>query len=340
MLKFHLEEMYLNYNLLKYNSLIFLLLFFGCDRDLTTESYDDGIPPATPSSLMITYASDGLILLQWNHNSERDLNGYKVYLLNNNSDSLLGTTRKNYFYVEELEYDSLYSFTISAFDKSGLESEKSNVVSGKPINRFAPSIVRNVEVNGYNYPDDYGINLSWNKNPEADIAKYEIYRSEISGFEISDSNFIGSVSKVFASFLDTSIVIGKKYYYKVVAVDKGNLKGLPSVENSDEALPQAELIFPKNDTTLTQSFNSFIIKGIERDAWCFIAIMENPFLTTFKTETFFISSSTNNFEIPVGSFRFKNNQKYYCRIMTYSKSDLKNVNSVSKLYSFTTRFVE
>jgi fibronectin type 3 domain-containing protein len=89
-------------------------------RDLT--------PPARPKGLT-TVAGVGRVFLTWNENSERDLAGYHVYRSTRSgrdyerlTDKLLVRTT---FSDETAKSGNTYYYVITAADKSGNESERS-----------------------------------------------------------------------------------------------------------------------------------------------------------------------------------------------------------------------
>lgn len=65
--------------------------------------------------------------------------------------------------------------------------------------------------------------LTWNKNPEPDVAKYNVYRQIGSAPTKTPSNLIASVANTSASpsYADTVSADGD-YFYAVTAVDTSN----------------------------------------------------------------------------------------------------------------------
>ena len=60
-------------------AIISSMILIGCERPTDANQKDDGIPPAVPTGVQISYAADGEILIEWLSNSEVDLKGYNVY---------------------------------------------------------------------------------------------------------------------------------------------------------------------------------------------------------------------------------------------------------------------
>ena len=63
--------------------------------------------------------------------------------------------------------------------------------------------------------------LTWNKNPEADVAKYNIYRSVGTAPIRGASNLLASVPSTLLIYVDTVTADGD-YFYGITAVDTAN----------------------------------------------------------------------------------------------------------------------
>jgi outer membrane protein assembly factor BamB len=85
------------------------------------------------------------------------------------------------------------------------------------------------------------LNVSWNKNPEENLAGYNIYRSLLpdSEFRLINTDLISS-----EYYIDESLVNGVRYYYYVVAVDSSNklsdpsdkASGVPDIDTDGDGL--------------------------------------------------------------------------------------------------------
>jgi len=63
--------------------------------------------------------------------------------------------------------------------------------------------------------------LSWNKNPEPDVAKYNIYRNLGAAPTKVPGNLFASVPATTTTFVDT-VTVGGDYFYAITAVDTSN----------------------------------------------------------------------------------------------------------------------
>ena len=121
------------------------------------------------------------------------------------------------YFDENLPDEVRYHYQVKAVDIDGLEGMPSLEASG--ITKSIPSTPKNIEV----FMDADKLIMKWDKNPEPDIVKYEIYK--ITGF-------IGVMKKLGVtkepSFVDRNVKKGDRASYKIVAVDEDNLRSKKS----------------------------------------------------------------------------------------------------------------
>jgi len=319
---------------LKYISFLLLaLLFVSCEREINTVDYGNNIPPAVPTGVKIVYAVDGEILIAWNKNVELNIDGYLIYrsINDTNNFSFLTKTYKYFFYDDSLSYDTTYYYRITAINRSGNESMTSEIVAGKPINKYPPGKISDLSVNGRNWESEVFFYLTWTPRPESDITGYMIYKNSSPGFLADANTYIGFTSDF--SFKDTnSIEFYKEYYYKIKAVDKGGLVGDESNEVSDKVFETAEAVFPI-DNAVVNYFNYFKIKTINSASTYRVIIQTNEFFGEKWNTEFFSSSINDTISVLFTASYIQPYTDYYWRIITYSKGS-NNPNSVSKLYRF------
>jgi fibronectin type 3 domain-containing protein len=119
------------------------------------------------------------------------------------------------YFDENLPDGVRYHYQVKAVDIDGLEGTPSLEASG--TTKSIPSTPKNIDVEVF--MDEDKLTIKWDKNPEPDIVKYEIYK--ISGF-------IGVMKKLGItkepSFVDRNVKKGARVSYEIVAVDEDNLK--------------------------------------------------------------------------------------------------------------------
>jgi hypothetical protein len=149
-------------------------------------------------------------------------------------DSVLTVNDTVFQFVAPTIYDSTkvsgmrYSvFRVSAHNVNPAIFTMSPPDSGYSLDNLAPSVPKGlkgtIQVGG----GTIAALLQWNKVPEKDLRYYAVYRSETAGFtQVDSTTFVGASADT--TYRDTTIVNGKKYYYRVVAFDWSGNRSDPS----------------------------------------------------------------------------------------------------------------
>lgn len=313
-------------------SFVLLLVIYGCERP-TEVTPDDGIPPATPSGVIITYAQDGGILIEWKNSTEPDLKCYNMYRsINKSPFTLLISTTNSYYFDDSLSYNELYTYRITAVDILNMESAPSDTTGAIPINVNPPATPARFffTVFGSNMDNRKSVDLKWEPNTDADISHYNIYRDTSAEFDADSLNFISS--SVLPSYSDTTnILLYKNYFYKLKAVDKGGLLSKDSPVESDMVLGIPALIFPANNSRVI-FFRDFIFKGVDIPAKYRIVVQTNKYFGEFWGKDF-TSNPGDSIRVAFDPPFLELNTTYYWRIAVYSEGK-PEPNSVSDQYQF------
>jgi len=196
------------------------------------------VPPSQVTGLTISVISNFELYLEWDANSEYDLEGYKVYRstisgFTPGPVSLITTINApttNYL-DGNLETNVTYYYRVIAFDNvtPANEGSPSDEQGGTP-GGFAPGQVTSLQV--LIVPIGNALNLQWSNlsQSEAGIAYYNVYRSTISGFTPGPPNLIASPTVNY--YNDSSLIDGTSYFYRVTAVNIYALEGNASTEES------------------------------------------------------------------------------------------------------------
>lgn len=225
-----------------------LLLITSACSEITAPQ--DTFAPATPRNFVLLGGGDGQAHFRWERNTEPDLKEYRLYrsVNNPNSFTLLVSLLQTEYVDRFLEYDSTYYYYLTAIDNAGNESSPTNIIDIQPLNLSAPQPPTRVNVSGMNNPvlGIQEIRISWVPPDIGDLKNYVIYRGTDSAFTPGASTFLDSTN--IAVYVDRFVQTNQKYYYKVVAVDKGQKVSAPSKPGVDLILSSPGLISPANNT--------------------------------------------------------------------------------------------
>ncbi len=182
----------------------------------------DDTPPEKPSQVRAEFHGQR-VKLYWNKSidAESGVVWYNIYRSQKKNEELI-TSISSTNYMDYATYPKTkYSYRISAVNSAGLESEKSKAVSMTTIDS-EPIAPRNVSVNLV----DKKVYVKWDPNPELDIKGYNVYRSLYPKGRYIKLN-ISLVVK--PEYIDTTVEIGKTYYYSITAIDEAGFEGPFSV---------------------------------------------------------------------------------------------------------------
>jgi len=135
---------------------------------------------------------------------------------------LAGTSPTPEFRDEHFEFGTNYLYTVRSVAQFGLdfvESADSSPVVVTPRDIFPPAAPTGLEstvVPATPEAPAY-VELSWSISPEGDLAGYAVYRSEA---EAAPGVRVSTEILPSPTFRDMSVTAGKRYYYRVTALDR------------------------------------------------------------------------------------------------------------------------
>lgn len=314
--------------------ILFSLTIISCSRETMTEPVDDGIPPSAPAGINIYYSADGEVGIEWTKNSEPGIKYYNVYKAVNDSTNLvyIDHTSDDYFFESNLCYDSTYYYTVTSVDIFERESVYSKFVKTIPENKYNPLPPGRVTINALNWFDTLSVNLSWYPPVDTDVIGYYVYRDTENIFDDEMSDPVAFInSNIFKD--STNLEILTKYYYTIVAVDKGGLLSNPSLVVSDIIHDRPVIINPQDKAVLT-NLHTISLKSISLPSDYKIVIQRNRLFDIVYQKRFSISKIKTNIDISVEWNSYEPYKTYYWRIITYSANN-DEPNSFTDLYSFT-----
>ena len=316
--------------------LSFSLMIFSCTEVVAPE---DITPPATPVNFTLLGGGDGQVRLRWSSNVEADFDFYRLYrdVNNTNSFTLLVQLTQIDYLDRFLEYDSTYYYYLTAIDKAGNESKPTSIIDVQPLNVSAPQPPMFLVASGLNNPLQslLQINLTWTPPDIGDLLRYKIYRSNDSDFVANTSTLIDSTN--IATYFDPFLPTNTKYFYKIVAVDKGFKESLPSKSSGDMILTSPVIITPANQTRFVAP-RIFDWEAVENAVSYVVFVGRAPF-----SDIIWTSPKTTNTEIQYAGSPLVSSQVYYCWVGSYSRNKIKlengseisaQVNSYSTVNSF------
>lgn len=127
-----------------------------------------------------------------------------------------------------------YTYVIKSVDFLGRESEPSNTIVVTPRDAAAPHVPTGLSVT----PQESKIILNWPMNRDADIDHYDVYRGSSSQGAFDKINPLPILGDKPA-FVDSNLVFGPYYFYRIKAVDR----------SGNESTWSAALPARPNDTT-------------------------------------------------------------------------------------------
>jgi fibronectin type 3 domain-containing protein len=193
------------------------------DRDSLESGFSPVVSATTkprPRKPTGAAAESGLprrIELTWNPNPESDIARYTIARREGRIGAFkdVAQRRENAHIDENLGDGKTYQYTIKAVDADGLTSDASE--SLQATTKSAPAAPRGLTVE----PGGGALVLHWNTSPEPDIAGYEIFRS--TAWDILGGETIVGQSAA-PPFEDRTAKPGKKYIYRIIAVDTTGLR--------------------------------------------------------------------------------------------------------------------
>ena len=187
----------------------------------------DSIPPAMPQGLAGKIDSTGVVTLTWKKNTEKDLQGYRVFRAN--------STREEFVEVTQIILDSTYFtdtvtlhtltakvfYKIIAVDKNFNTSDYTPYLALKRPDTIAP--VRPLITKAYRSDSLQAIVLEWINSSSRDVVKYALFSINVKDSARKQVAVWDSTNKR-EQYIDTALQLGNTYYYELTAYDDSNNK--------------------------------------------------------------------------------------------------------------------
>lgn len=230
----------------------------------------DEVPPLIPKGLIAKIDTNGKVILNWEHNTEKDLKGYRVYKMNTLKEEPVEVVSK--FITENTFTDSItlntltedIYYTINAVDNNYNNSQRCAPIKLKKPDKIPPvkPIITKL------YHTDSSIILKWINSTSVDIFKTELFQLN-NNKKIKIGEFCAPDTT--NHYTDFRIEIGQSYAYELkTSDDDGNSSSSISNELLYETGVRSKI---KNiESTVNYETKQIILKWVyePKDIYSFI----------------------------------------------------------------------
>lgn len=198
----------------------------------------DITPPAAPTGVTIDEngVTQNSVIVRWTVPADDDVLGYKVYVNDGNSDKItyVNGVDTTFSTIQGLMAGTAYTVTVTAIDKAGNESAKSDSVSFDITDQTLPTAPKNLKASEVK---DTTAKITWDASTSnLDITGYEVY---------SNNTLLDTVNS--SSYNLSGLTAKTSYTIKVRAVNSNGIKsGYSSIVITTE-----DTIIPEPDTEAT-----------------------------------------------------------------------------------------
>ena len=204
---------------------------------------------APPARLLVVASIQDEVKVEWaapdsNIDGTRPASvvGYNVYRRTAKREAFIKPLNsepvtESHFTDTKFQYKADYVYVVRALSQGAtglIESADSEPAALTPVDTFAPAAPEPVSLASANGL----ISLFWPTSQEADVVGYNIYRAEST--ESGNVEWIKLTAQPLSNvtaFRDDRVVIGKRYSYRVTAVDRFGNESAPSRVVSETANP-------------------------------------------------------------------------------------------------------
>ncbi len=193
--------------------------YFGQLIDIT--------PPVSPVGLAGTIDSSGIVTLHWKPNTEKDLQGYRVFRGNSAKEEFMEVTReilRSTTYTDTVSLHTLSSkvfYKIIAVDLNYNTSDYTPYIVIKRPDTIAP--VAPVFIKAYRSDSLKAIVLQWINSSSEDVVKHSLQRVSLKDSSRKQIAVWDTTTKR-NTYVDTALQQGNTYYYELTAFDDSNNK--------------------------------------------------------------------------------------------------------------------
>ncbi|MDR1527831.1 MAG: hypothetical protein LBS46_09240 [Dysgonamonadaceae bacterium] len=181
----------------------------------------DSIPPHTPSGLVGQIDSLGIVRLTWRRNTDRDINGYRIFRSNHPDFEFLLISPvmvTDTVFVDSVNVNTLNKaiyYRLCAEDLRLNRSDFGNLLALKLPDKIPPvaPVVQSVE------EQKKGLQITWFNSSSDDVVRHHIYRKTNNDTVFHYLTGIERQAGIQSVYKDNSVQAGETYIYQVQAED-------------------------------------------------------------------------------------------------------------------------
>jgi len=200
----------------------------GVESNTTSAYITQTLPRIVPVSFVQALSDlPNRIKVIWRPHPDLRVEYYKIEKFNstlnewNTEEKVKGRLQSEYI-DDRLDNNETFKYRVTAYTFEDVSTKPSEVVTAKT--KALPMGVQNLAATT---TEPKKILVSWDASSTHDVLKYEIHRSSIKSFGFSKVKEVNKNTFVYTDKVDED---GKEYFYKVIAVDKDNLKSSSKID--------------------------------------------------------------------------------------------------------------
>ena len=168
-------------------------------------------PPAAPQNL-VAYPLNGGVFLDWDDNSEPDLDYYNTYFATASGGPYQewDNDGPSEYTIHGLTNGTTYYFVVTAVDLAGHISAFSNEASATPVTDPPPLPPKNLTATA----GPNRVTLDWFDNQDPDFDFFRVYRGSTAG-----GPYVQIAEPGVSAYVDNTVTGGQTYFYVVTAID-------------------------------------------------------------------------------------------------------------------------
>lgn len=189
----------------------------------------DSTPPAPPTKLTGNIDSTGHVLISWAHNTEKDIDGYRVYKANRPDFEFMlahPAVIKDSFFADSVNIKTLDAkayYKVRAIDLRQNQSAFSQLLTLDKPDLIPPvsPVIKGIE-------QEKMLTVTWVNSTSSDVARHHVYRQTPDDTAYLPLAVVARSNDAHSFYTDKAVQSGKTYRYRIAAEDQSGLFSAPS----------------------------------------------------------------------------------------------------------------